>query len=737
MKNKSFAMQYAKRELKQRRRAFLPVICIAFGVVLLMNSLMIFIESEYRSDLAYYKIETQLVMEALKSDEVERLRQLEYVKSVEAAENGGTYICFVQLHDEYCSDYGTYARTGVRVMEDMHLNNREPYLKYWRLYNEFGVASSYFHHCGLFNEYYMRALANNPMTSGSMFLVIFLSFLMHLASMTLVFGMKIRRSKQEYAAMRGMGAPMRILRRINQIEAVGITLVTYVPAILISLVGMYAVCRLSEFIYTDYKLNSVLHFHVPWPGVGLALLSYILAAYLAIFLCTKSMKKRSVTELTKGTDTKTPYVAKTSVKYVSSPDFSLYGRTESRRNGKNLLPTRGLFAALTAFPIMITTMCVGAFLSTGKSPSEYLYEGTLTYTFSSDVKSIDSWSVTKSLAELMLSLDGVTAVEDYREMGLNPFGNDDVRNLPKEYNGASLHEDFQYRSALFGDEDVPARGTCIAPSEYFSVGDTVEFTLDGKPYPLTVSSISDDGIRTVKINNYTYYEAVFTVSDETIADIMGWDEPRYSRLNIYCAEGREEELVNRIDTVALMSGDYINDYDRQIHQLKLFEYTGSAVFLERRITDIRDAFLILFLLTEAGYLLICAGAVIYSVTAYDVDGRKREFAILRALGLDGESLRSMAGRRQVVGIVVMSVISYIGLTLLCGIADESIRIYKVPGTNQWVFEGMDTLLNYVVFIGITCVLALVGYGICAWLAAVRTVDDVVREPIAENVKYTD
>ena len=95
MKNKSFAMQYAKRELKQRRRAFLPVICIAFGVVLLMNSLMIFIESEYRSDLAYYKIKTQLVMEELKSDEVERLRQLEYVKSVEAAENGGTYVCFV------------------------------------------------------------------------------------------------------------------------------------------------------------------------------------------------------------------------------------------------------------------------------------------------------------------------------------------------------------------------------------------------------------------------------------------------------------------------------------------------------------------------------------------------------------------------------------------------------------------------------------------------------------------
>ena len=74
--------------------------------------------------------------------------------------------------------------------------------------------------------------------------------------------MKIRRSRQEYAAMRGMGAQMRILRQINQIEAVGITLIMYAPALLLSLGGMRLVCWLSEFIYTDYKLNSVLHFHM-------------------------------------------------------------------------------------------------------------------------------------------------------------------------------------------------------------------------------------------------------------------------------------------------------------------------------------------------------------------------------------------------------------------------------------------------------------------------------------------
>jgi len=735
MKNQSFAVQYALRELKVRKRAFLPVFCIAFGVVLLMNSFMIFIESEYRSDLAYYRVRTQFIMENLDSGDIMRLRQLDYVKSAEAAENGNTYICFVELEEKYCSDYGTYTRTGVRIMEDMHLKNREPYAGYWFRYEEFGLSSSQFQHCGMFNDYYMRRLAANPMASGSMLFIIFLSFLMHLASMTLVFSMKIRRSRQEYAAMRGMGAPMRILRQINQLEAVGITLAMYGPAFLLSLGGMRLVCRLSEYIYADYGLNSILHFHVPWAGVGISLFSYILAAYLAVFICTKSLKKRSVTEMTKGSDEKVPYVPQTSEKYVNCPDFSLYGPTESRRNRKNLLPTRVLFAALTGFPIMMFTFCVAAWLSTGGGRQTDI-PGTLVYSFRSDITSAGSWAVPQSLADLILTLDGITGVEDFRETGSAPFHNAKASGLPQTYNEKNLHPEFHYRSALSKDEDIPPLGTCIAPAEYYQVGDTFDLTVDGRKYPLTVSDVSDNGIREVKIRDYSYYEADFILSEETVADIMGWEEMRYSRLNIYCEKGREEEMTSLIEKTAGLSGNYINDYDRQLHQLRLIDFTGSAVFLENRITDIRDAFLILFLLTEAGYLLICAGAVIYSVTSYEVDGRKREFAILRALGLDSESLRTLAVRRQVIGIGVMSGIAYIGLTVMAALADESIRIYKVPGTGKWVFEGMDTLLSYFICIGISCILAMVGYGICAWRATVNTVEEVVREPIAENVKHT-
>ncbi|MBR3997360.1 MAG: hypothetical protein IKI93_03350, partial [Clostridia bacterium] len=158
MKNKSFTVQYALREIRVRRRALYPVFCIAFGVVLLMNSLMIFIESEYRSDLAYYRVRTQFIMENLDSADTARLRQLEYVKSAEPVENGATYICFVELEDEYCSDYGTYARTGVRIMEDLGLKNREPYKNYWHRYQEFGLSGSSFLNCGLFNYRYMNEL---------------------------------------------------------------------------------------------------------------------------------------------------------------------------------------------------------------------------------------------------------------------------------------------------------------------------------------------------------------------------------------------------------------------------------------------------------------------------------------------------------------------------------------------------------------------------------------------------
>ena len=736
MKNKSFAVQYALREIRVRRRALYPVFCIAFGVVLLMNSLMIFMESEYRSDLAYYRVRTQFIMENLDSADTARLRQLEYVKSAEPVENGATYICFVELEDEYCSDYGTYARSGVRIMEDLGLKNREPYKNYWHRYQEFGLSGSSFLNCGLFNYRYMNELKNNPIRSGPMLFIIFLSCLMHLASMTLVFGMKIRRSRQEYAAMRGMGAPMKLLRQINRIEAVGITLVMYIPAFLVSAAGMRLVSWLSEFIYAGYGLNSVLHFHIPWAAAGLALLSYILAAYLAVFFCTKSLQTRTVAELTKGSDMKIPFVEKSSAKYVNCPDFSLYGRTESHRNRKNLMPTRVLFAALIGFPILMVSACVSSWLYTGGT-RETDIPGTHVYSFYSDITSAGSWSVPKSLADLLTELDGITGLEDFREFGTTPFRSPKVSGLPKLHSESSLYAEFHYRSKLTDDREIPAFGTCIAPAEFYQVGDAITLTVNDRRCSLTVSGTGNDCIREVKVGDHTYYEADFTVSEETVADIMGWEEMRYSRLNIFCEKGRETEMTSLIEKTAGLSGDYVNDYDRQIHQLRLIDFTGSAVFLERRIADIRDTFLILFLLTEAGYLLICAGAVIYSVTSYEVDGRTREFAILRALGLDGESLMTMAVRRQVVGIAVMTAIAYIGLTVMSALTDESVRIYQVPGSNQWVFEGMDKLLAYFICIGITCVIALIGYGICARQASVKTVREVLEKPIAENVKNTD
>ena len=53
MKKRSFALMYALRELKHRKKTFIPVICIAAGVMILMTTLLIYFQSEYTSDLAY------------------------------------------------------------------------------------------------------------------------------------------------------------------------------------------------------------------------------------------------------------------------------------------------------------------------------------------------------------------------------------------------------------------------------------------------------------------------------------------------------------------------------------------------------------------------------------------------------------------------------------------------------------------------------------------------------------
>ena len=49
MKNRSFSVMYALRELKTRRKTFVPAILISMGTMILMLNVMIYIQSKNTS----------------------------------------------------------------------------------------------------------------------------------------------------------------------------------------------------------------------------------------------------------------------------------------------------------------------------------------------------------------------------------------------------------------------------------------------------------------------------------------------------------------------------------------------------------------------------------------------------------------------------------------------------------------------------------------------------------------
>ena len=351
MKNKSFAFLYAVRELKLRKKTFIPVICIAAGVMVLMTNILIYIQSRYTTDLNYYKTNTHLIMPALTEEDAERLENLSFVQSVDRTPDGAAFLCFVRLKDEYLTNYVRYADCGVRVMEELRLTRRAPYDNYYFRYQNYRYNRTFIC-CALFNARYMELLIEPPVFTPAMMTVIFFSFLMHLASVWLVFSMKVRRGQDEFASMRAMGMGLRQLRQINQLEACGITAVLFIPSLAVSAGSVKIVCILSERLYPDFGMNSLLTFDAPWLMIFVSFFSYLFAAYFAVFMVTRSLKTNSVTELLSGTDEKIPFVEQSSTKLINAYDFKPYEKVELRRTFRRNLPPRILFCLLILFPML-------------------------------------------------------------------------------------------------------------------------------------------------------------------------------------------------------------------------------------------------------------------------------------------------------------------------------------------------------------------------------------------------
>ena len=732
---RSFTVLYAIRELKTRRKTFVPAILISIGTMILMLNVMIYIQSKYTSDLAYYKIDTQLIMPELDDTDVERLRKLDEVKSVEAVRNGGSYICYVELKDKYLENYAVYAQAGLSVMEKLNLTDREPYSRYYSFYEKYGLRR-FSENSEYFNWRYMYGLRDDSLGCPEFLFMLVLAALMNFAAMLLVFRMKVSRGMGEYASMKAMGATVRDMRRINSIEALSITLISFPAALALSCATMELMSHHSQSLYPEYKMNSVLYFDVPVGMIALMFALYLISTCAAVYFAMRPVAKHSVTELLRGLTAKIPYVAKSSAKLVNSRDFSLYGKIETRRNIKNYLPTQILFGLLVMLPMYFFAMIIPEFLSPAAvfegTPDgyNYIYEFSSSHTFNKS-----GGKVTRSLVDIVNSIDGCKAVPS--EV-VNAYSSDGYFvDYVSEYNGMRNSYRFEQRNDI-KSEDIPEFMTCIAPSELYKAGDTIKFSYDGKITNLKVSR-TEEGLF-YRNQYYKYYNTRVIISDETLAAIMGWDEPRYEDVYIYGEIGREEELIQLIDNCLEMGGDYINDYDRQLHQGREYDFYGSAVYIEKKISGIYDAFLYGFLLAECVYLFICAGLVIYSVCAYEVDGRRKEFTILRALGLEKDEIRKIAVKKQVKGIVLMAFLSTVILIAAVFIMNDDIdlsryrEVAKEAENLKSVVEYMMPAIEILLANLATFAVVLVSYGLCAYKASVGAVEKMYKHPISEAVK---
>ena len=172
-------------------------------------------------------------------------------------------------------------------------------------------------------------------------------------------------------------------------------------------------------------------------------------------------------------------------------------------------------------------------------------------------------------------------------------------------------------------------------------------------------------------------------------------------------------------------------------------FTGSAVYVENEIRNFYDAFLFGFLTAETIFLLICAGSVIVSVTAYNVSGRNKEISVLRALGMYSDDIQRMSAKKQILGIMITLVLTYLSLIASNLYLDSQQKVTTaerviLDSTYKGVFSKIaEFLLPILHFAGQAvpaCLLALIGYGACAYFASRKTVGSMLKKPVAEAVK---
>ncbi|MBR4959784.1 MAG: hypothetical protein IKY52_02690 [Clostridia bacterium] len=737
---KSYVRFYALREMRARPKTFLPLFAIFFGVMLLMSNLLIYFQCELTSDAAYYKVETQIILPDLTDDEVWQLRQIDYVKQAEVVpDKNNTYTAYVELTDDRNGEILRIQDSLLDLLDRLSLEERsDPYISFFRWYNDPAKQRDAFGYTTLLNRMYMTSLRDTMFNPGTIMLAC-IAALMLFAVVVLVYRMKIEQASKEYACLLGMGMRLGQLGKIQYLQGILLLTAVYVPSQLLSMATMKVVSLLSYGIYPEFDGNQALLFDIPWETLGVLYILYLIAVLCGIFLCLHPYRMKTVSAILSGAADRIPFVAKSSVKFLSRGSFEGYGAVWKKRSRRNVWPVMVLFFCLILFPAFL----FGGFLTGVEDLTELDDSGSRAicqfnaYGNSSMKRGVPV-SLLQDLAE-MEEIDSISISISRRSTGM-----DGMARLPDAYNHA--HDirigketlSVTFYASTFLAEEAPESGTVWVPASFpAEVGDTITLTRDSRQ----VSAVVGRKMEILPAEPQWYapdtIEYTVILGEDLCTSLCGTAPVLLDEDIVVYSSVPAEKVQSLLDRIAVLTGDtkaYLNDYDRQLHRQHERSYGMRNSYYEHRVWAIKNAFITLFTLAQVVYLMLCAAAVIGSTIDFQLFRRRNEFAVLRALGLADEDILTL-GRAYASSIfrwVIPVLYPVMVLLFWTGNADFGFR--KDPLTGEIVIGALHALYDGLVYYLITCGILYLLYGGTAWLASRKTVRNMLAVPLAQSVK---
>lgn len=728
---RSFPRFLALREMRRRPRTYLPMFCIYFGVMLLLFNLFIYTESRIQSDILYYKVNTQWILPELTDAEITVLRAEEDVQAVEAVADGyGIYTAYVTLVPEKDHDVHSICQSLCDTLTQMGL---------WERNGVYKAAKTTLHFHGvdglrtsmLVNAQYLSALSES-LFQPSMLLLSFLSAGMIFAVTVFLYRMKLAQSAKEYAVLRGMGMTMRTLRQIQFGQANAILTLSFFPSLGLSVGTMALICHLTTKLFPDYHGNTVLYLGIPWGTIAFLWVVWSLAVFIAIFLCTRMFRQKTVTELSHGAAEEISYVEKSDGKFLNGGGLKRYETLWRKRNRKKLTRTAVLCLLLVLFPGLIFSVFLTMRMTRGKVKNIPLAENEV-YVYR--LESNKEEGISTNLLEDLAALPGVSRLYA-RSFSFLP---ENTAMCPKyvtvQVNGASYPALCVNTTAAL--RDMPSPGAVWVCADFpGNSGDTIRLSVDGYG---TVEAVIEKKDETIagRENQFRGYEYTIFIGSDVYCSLYGTTAPRFDAFVNVLADTTvqsPEDTVAEIERFLGYDRVYQNEHERYLHDHMERPYTVTNAYYENQITEIKDTFFELFILIQTFYLLLCAAAVIASVTAFDLSRRESEFATLRAMGVEKAALSG-----QITGFGCLPIARFLPalyplLVILSCIMDDGVGFAQKPFSNGLYFQGAKLLAGYLIgdlaAVGILAVLYLGA----AYLAGRRTGKKMLGRSLMESIR---